>query len=71
MSDPFITRSPLSAALGVNGMIRCDCGCTAFEIGLAINLVNGNNFIRILECCSCGKQMPATHQSDAQLAPSI
>jgi hypothetical protein len=66
-----IRETPLSAALGVNSLVICDCGYDSFRIGLAYNPTNGNNFIRILECTDCGKQMPATHQSDAALAPSL
>lgn len=66
-----IKSSPLSAALGVNGLTICDCGCTHFRVGIAYNPDTGNNFIRILECADCGKQMTATHQSDAGLAPSV
>lgn len=67
---PPIRLSPLSAALGVNGLVICDCGSPHFRVGLAVG-PTGNNFIRILECLDCGHQMPATHQSDAGLAPSI
>lgn len=69
MADPYITPSPMQAVLRVNGLVQCDCGHTAFKIGLAV--MASNNFIRLLECCLCGKQMPATHRSDAQLAPTI
>ena len=66
-----IKATPLSTALGVNGLVICDCGYDGFRIGLAYNPFNGNNFIRILECNDCGKQMVATHSSDAALAPSV
>lgn len=65
-----IKPSPLSAALGVNALTVCDCGNVEFKVGLAYNPTNGNNFIRILECVACGRQMPATHYSDGNLAPS-
>lgn len=64
-------QTTLMAALGVNGQVKCDCGNVTFFVGIAINLENGNNFIRVLECTKCQKQMPMVHQSDAQLAPSL
>ncbi len=67
----LITPTALTAALGVNGQVRCDCGGIEFLVGVAVNMENGNNFIRVLECTVCAKQMPMVHQSDAQLAPSI
>jgi hypothetical protein len=66
-----IKTTPLSAVLGVNALTVCDCGATAFKVGIAYNPDTGNNFIRILECVDCGYQMLATHQSDASLAPSV
>lgn len=66
-----VKTTPLSAALGVNGITICDCGSTHFKVGIAYNPENGNNFIRILECTACGKQMAATHNSDAGLAPIL
>lgn len=66
-----VKPSALASALGVNAIVTCDCGEPFFKVGLAVNLDNGNNFIRLLECAACGRQMPATHQSDAQLAPRI
>lgn len=67
----MIHQSTLTTAMGVNGQVRCDCGHTHFRVGLAVNMENGNNFIRILECCLCQKQTPMVHKSDAQLEPSI
>jgi hypothetical protein len=64
-------QTTLMAALGVNGMVKCDCGHTDFFVGIAINPENGNNFVRVLECTKCAHQMPMVHKSDAQLAPSI
>ena len=65
-----IKTSPLTLALGVNGLVVCDCGYDSFRVGIAYNPETGNNFIRVLECSDCGKQMPATHQADSGLAPS-
>lgn len=70
MNTP-VKSTALSNALGVNGIIICDCGKDHFKIGLAYNPKTGNNFIRILECVECGHQMPATHRSDASLAPTV
>lgn len=67
----MIDPSGLKAVLGVNAQARCDCGNVSFEIGIAVNPSNGNNFIRLLQCTKCGGQLPATHQSDAQLAPAL
>lgn len=66
-----IRQTTLTAAMSVNGQVICDCRADSFRVGLAVNEENGNNFIRVLECCGCGHQMPMVHQSDAQLAPSL
>lgn len=66
-----ISPSALSAAARVNGQMRCDCGCLEFSVGIAHNPDTGNNFIRILECITCGKQHLAVHKSDARIEPSI
>lgn len=66
-----IKATPLSVALGVNALVVCDCGYDSFRLGLAFNEHTGSNFIRVLECVECGKQMPATHKSDAALAPCL
>lgn len=66
----MITRSLLTGVLGVNGQVVCDCGKFSFEVGLGINPTNGNNFIRLLQCTACGKQMAATHESEG-LAPKL
>lgn len=69
---PKPTRpSLLSTGLGVNGLVVCDCGQATFKVGIAYNERNGNNFLRLLECTSCGHQMPATHKADDGLSPSI
>ncbi len=67
----MIHQSQLTTTLGVNGQVKCDCGHTHFRVGLAVNTENGNNFIRVLECCQCQSQMAAVHRSDAELAPSV
>lgn len=67
----MITITPLTAAMAVNAQVVCDCGNITFEIGIAVNRENGNNFIRVMQCCACRKQMPATHQSNAEIEPSI
>lgn len=66
----MIASSALKSALGVNAQARCDCSGVTFEVGIAV-ADNGNNFVRILECTACRKQMPMVHRSDAQLAPSL
>lgn len=66
-----VNPSQLAAVLGVNAIVTCDCGEPFFKVGLAVNLENGNNFIRLLECSSCGRQMPATHKADSGLAPRV
>jgi len=67
----MLQKTQLATVLGVNGQVRCDCGHLEFEVGVAVNPENGNNFIRVLQCARCAKQMAMVHQSDAQLAPSI
>lgn len=64
-------QTVLMAALGVNGLVKCDCGNINFLVGIAVNHDTGNNFVRVLECTECARQMPMIHKSDAQLAPSI
>lgn len=66
-----IRRTVLTAALAVNGQVKCDCGGIDFQVGIAINHENGNNFVRVLECTSCNSQMAMVHKSDANLSPSI
>lgn len=71
MKPTPITSSPLSTALGVNGVVMCDCGSGTFKIGIAYNPTTGNNFLRVLECIDCGHQMPATHRSDDGTSPAL
>lgn len=66
-----IKPSSLSMSLGVNAIVLCDCGCSYFKIGVAVNPENGNNFIRILECVECKKHMLATHESDTAITPRV
>lgn len=66
-----IKPTPLTAATGVNGMMMCDCGAVYFKVGVAVNLENGNNFIRIIECVTCARQQTVVHETDAGLAPSV
>lgn len=66
-----VKSAPLSIALGVNSIVICDCGCTHFKVGIAYSPDTGNNFIRVLECTHCMKQMPVTHRSDVSLAPAL
>lgn len=61
----------LSRLLGVNAQVQCDCGHQQFEIGVAAQPNGGNNFIRVLECTACKKQMPVVHRSDTDLTPTI
>jgi hypothetical protein len=70
-TSELVKPTQLAQALRVNGQVMCDCGCSSFRVGLAYEPVTGNNFIRLLECIVCGKQMPMVHKSDAQLAPSL
>ena len=41
---------------GVNALTICDCGQYEFMVGLEVTPMGGN-YIRCLECVSCGKQM--------------
>lgn len=68
---PPVKSTPLSLSLGVNALTVCDCGATAFKVGLAYNSETGNNFLRLLECVACGFQMAVIHQADSGLAPSV
>lgn len=65
-----IAASPLSAANRIIGQMRCDCGGLDFMVGLA-GTDEGNNFIRLLECASCGMQHQVVHKSNAQIEPAI
>lgn len=65
-----IAPSPLSAANNISGQMRCDCGGLDFMVALA-GTGTGNNFIRILECSSCGMQHQVVHKSNAQIEPAI
>ncbi len=69
--QPRIAPSALSAALGVNALTVCDCGGIHFKVGIAYNPQNGNNFIRLLECIACDRQMSVIHQADSGLAPTL
>jgi len=48
--------------LNVNGIVVCDCGNRQFLIGSEEDAV-GVNFIRLLECSKCGKEMPVPFKS--------
>jgi len=63
-------RNELTAALGVNATAKCDCGGASFEIGVALS-PNGNNFVRVIECTSCGLQMVVSHQANDGLVPTL
>lgn len=66
-----IKTTPLSIALRVDALVRCDCGCTHFRVGAAYVEETGNNFLRLLECVECGHQMPTVHRADDSLEPSL
>lgn len=66
----MITHTPLTAALGVNAQVKCDCSEVRFEVAIAAT-ESGNNFLRALECISCHKQMTLVHRSDSGLAPAL
>jgi hypothetical protein len=66
-----LTTSPLTLALGVNALTVCDCGASHFKVGIAFNPVTSNNFIRVLECLACDRQMAVVHMADSGLAPSV
>lgn len=65
-----IAASPLSAANRICGQMRCDCGGMDFMVGLS-GTEEGSNFIRILECSTCGMQHQVVHKSNAQIEPAI
>jgi len=50
------------------GQVACDCGHTKFELGVAVDAI-GNNFIRVIECIKCNKQMPVPFQSFIESPP--
>ena len=54
--------------LGVNGLVVCDCGHRKFIIGTKEDAL-GNNFIRLLECGDCGKEMATPFQSFVEEPP--
>lgn len=67
----MIRRSPLAATLSVNAQAQCNCGCVTFQVGMAAPTgPEGSNFIRILECTDCGRQLLTIHAPDG-LAPGI
>ncbi len=65
----MITATPLANALEVSGQVRCDCGGLAFEVGISLP-GGGNNFIRVLECAVCRKQMPVPVIHQSGVAPA-
>ncbi len=67
----MIRETPLAAASGVNAQVICNCRCTTFEIGLAFDPETKNNFIRVIQCAGCGKQLPATHKSEDGSLPAL
>lgn len=40
-----------------NGCFVCDCGNAAVRVGLIVDSMQ-NNYINVLECTACGKQLP-------------
>ena len=48
---------------GFNGLVVCDCGSTAFRVG--VKAQDGHNHIRVLECCVCHEQMPIPWQGES------
>lgn len=67
----YITPTALTAAVQVNGQMRCDCGCLQFLVGIAYSPETENNFIRVMECTICSKQHLIVHKSTAQLEPAV
>ena len=50
-------RTDLTHAQGINGQVKCEgCGDHRFFVGLKVDLTDGRNTIRVVECCSCGRQ---------------
>ena len=41
---------------GVNAIVICDCGHTAFKVGIEADPI-GNNHIRCIECIACGHKL--------------
>lgn len=70
----MIRTSALSSMLSVNAQAVCDCGAITFQIGIAAPAdrdPTGANFIRILQCTDCGKQLPTIHHQPDGLAPAL
>lgn len=65
-----LTYGPLATANRVNAQAVCDCGGTEFLVGIAVT-ARGNNFVRLIECTACRRQLQVVHHSNAELAPSI
>ncbi len=47
---------PLIDHPDVNAIARCDCGETEFFIGIEFVKSDSSNYIRLIECVSCGRQ---------------
>lgn len=57
MSAQMMHRTELTAAQGINGQVKCEgCGDHRFFIGLKVDLVDGRNTIRVVECAACARQ---------------
>lgn len=57
MSQQMMHRTELTQAQGVNGQVKCEgCGDHRFFIGLKVDLIDGRNTIRVVECVACGRQ---------------
>lgn len=53
----------LSEELNVNGVAICDCKNRSFFVGMEVR--DGENHIRVLECTECGHQLAVPFQAMA------
>ena len=60
---------PLTEHPDVNALAFCDCSNHTFRVGIEAR-PNGENYIRVLECCECDKQMRVPFHS-APSPPSL
>lgn len=51
----------------VNGLVICNCKCTAFTVGIETDPV-GNNHIRCLECIQCKHKLAVPFFHDATVS---